>query len=589
MENNNKDNQKLFYKILKNTRNGKPSQSISIKNKEGEILTEDQTIMERWKEYFQELLCYGQERNDENEENNTQLENDETELISEETELITAEELTEVIKLLKNGKAPGHDKITTEMMKNMGQEGTKLFAKVCQKAWEEGTIPVDWQVGIIVPIHKKGDIRDCNNYRGITLLSTALKTYERILENKLKRYIEPTLDEAQSGFRKGRSVHDHIFTVKQVIQKLLISKSKGYFAFIDLEKAFDRVRRGKIWESLTKRGVNTKFIKAINSIYKVNTNYVISKNRTSDKFETKEGLRQGGVLSPALFNIFMDEIIKTCKPNLKQLHVGYRKLLPIAITECAFADDVVIMANTEKGLQNNINVWDEVLKKNGMKISTKKTKTMMTAKEPEILNIKIGEESLEQVTNFKYLGTIIESSGKQEIDINERIQKTTKTYHMMRQNFIKKKEISKKTKMTVFKTIYRPILTYGSETWVLTRPMKSKIQAIEMKYLRAVKGITRRDRIRNTEVRKELETEPILEYIEERQLNWWGHIQRMEDSRLARRIWEAKTTTKRDKGRPKETWDNTIAKNIQKRGNTVNEARIVTQDRKNWKRFVRGE
>jgi hypothetical protein len=582
METNSKDNQKLFYKILKNTRNGKPRQSTTIKNKVGEIITEDEAIMERWKEYFQDLLCIREERNNRNEENNTPEEN-------EEMEPITLKETTEVIKALKNGKTPGHDKITAEMMKNMGQEGIELFAKVCQKAWEEGLIPIDWQVGIIVPIHKNGDIRDCNNYRGITLLSTALKTYERILENKLKRYTETTLDEAQSGFRRGRSVHDHIFTIKQLIQKALTSKSKGYFAFIDMEKAFDRVRRETIWESLTKRRVNNKLIRAIKSIYKVNTNYIISKNRISDKFETKEGLRQGGVLSPALFNIFIDEIIKTCKPDLNKLHVGFRQLQQITITECAFADDVVIMANTEKGLQSNVNSWDEILKNHGMKINTKKTKVMMTAKEQETMNIKIGEENIEQVTHFKYLGTTIESNGKQEIDINERVQKTIKTYHMMRQNFIKKKEISKKTKITIFKTIYRPILTYGSETWVLTRQMKSKIQAIEMKYLRAVKGITRRDRIRNTEVRKELETKSILEYIEEKQLNWWGHIQRMEDTRLVRRIWEAKTARKRGRGRPRETWDDTIAKNIQKRGKTVNEAKKITQDRKNWKRFVQNE
>lgn len=583
MENNSKENQKLFYRTLKSVRAGKATIHTPIMDKEGETITDDNQTMNRWKQYFEQLLNIEDNVN----EINRNEEQPRTVGDEERLEPITKDEVKKAINTLKNGKAPGHDRLTTEMMKNLGEKGIELFWKICNKAWEEGKIPEDWKIGQIVPIHKKGNTRDCNNYRGLTLLSTAAKTYERILEGRLKGYVDPTLEETQSAFRKGRGVQDHIFTVKQIIEKTILSATKSYFAFIDLEKAFDRVQRKIVWSSLEKRRVDNKLITAIKSMYKQNTNYVISKNRKSDKFEIKGGLRQGGVLSPILFNVFIDEILKECKPYLKKLCVGFKNLEPIELTECMFADDLVIMANSEKGLQNNINIWNNTLKKYGMKINTTKTCVMMVTKgQEEEMNIRIENEKIQQVEQIKYLGVTIERNGNQDIDVSERIRKTVNIYHAMRQTFIRKKEISQKTKMTVFRTIYRPILTYGSETWVLTKKNKSRLQAIEMKYLRGVKGITRRDKARNIDVREELQVESIIDFIEKKQLGWWGHLQRMEECIPAKRMWTSRIKAKRGPGRPKLTWEKEVAKLIENRGQTVLNAKEIARDKKQWKKFV---
>ena len=103
----------------------------------------------------------------------------------------------------------------------------------------------------------------------------------------------------------------------------------------------------------------------------------------SDTFKTSEGLRQGGVLSPVLFCIFMDEIIKECTPKLKEHVIGYKSLLPVTATECVFADDVAIIADCSSSLQLNLEAWDETFAKHGLKINVKKTKVMITAKEEE--------------------------------------------------------------------------------------------------------------------------------------------------------------------------------------------------------------
>lgn len=149
-----------------------------------------------------------------------------------------------------------------------------------------------------------------------------------------------------------------------------------------------------------------------------------------------------------------------------------------------------------------------------MKINTQMTIVMMRAKVNEkALSIQIESQRIQQVKQFIYLGVIIERNGNQDIDLMERIAKTVKTYHVMKQAFINKKEIAIKTNITVFKTIYRPLLTYRCETQVVTNNIKSKVQAIEIKYLRGAKGITRRDKIGNTAVRKELQIESLLDFI----------------------------------------------------------------------------
>lgn len=309
----------------------------------------------------------------------------------------------------------------------------------------------------------------------------------------------------------------------------------------------------------------------------------------SSMFRTTEGVRQGGGLSPLLFITFMDDIIKETRSKTNPMFVGYRQLNRVEITECAFADDVLIIANNEKSLKQNIEVWNHALEKKGMKLNKTKTKVMMVAKEKEEINICIEGTKLEQVDTFQYLGIMLEEKGDLNMEINNRIEKTNKLYYAMNKGFLSKREIGRETKMKVFKTIYRPVLTYACESWVLTTRQKSKLQATEMKYLRRVKGVTRLDRLRNEEIRKELEINSIHDFIEQRQLSWWGHLQRMGDRIPVKRVWEARSQGRGTRGRPKETWDNVIRKILEKRGRTLSEAKLIARDRKKWWQFVHGQ
>ena len=146
----------------------------------------------------------------------------------------------------------------------MGEEGVERLREIYNIIWIEEYVPQDWKTALIVPIYKNGDRSNCNNYRGITLLSTAIKILEIVMERKIRQITESSLEESQSGFRKGRSTQDHIFTIKQIIEKVAQQGRAVYIGFIDLEKAFDTVPRDRVWDILRDRGVNRKLIRMTN-------------------------------------------------------------------------------------------------------------------------------------------------------------------------------------------------------------------------------------------------------------------------------------------------------------------------------------
>lgn len=582
MESDYHTNNKLFYKMIKNLRLTNKKQNMKlIRNKEGVILTNENDIMERWKEYFQNLLnSHRDDRDGESVEHVREQHGEEN---------ISTKDVEMNIERLKNGKAAGHDNITVEMLKNMGKKGKEILTRICNKVWSGGRIPGDWEVGVILPIHKKGDKRDCNNYRGITLLSNASKVYEGILENKLMETLESQLEQSQSGFRKGRSIQDHIFTIKQITEKVRNTNCEIFQAFLDLEKAFDRLPRAEIEKCLRKRGVDPQLRRAIMSLYQNTRSYIRTDNLQSGEFVINEGIRQGGVLSPTLFNVVMDEVIKETRGKTSRLFVGYHNMKPVWLSECAFADDVVVFAKSESQLKNNLDIWNKKLIEKGLKLNEEKTKIMVSGKTHRPVNIEVNGKKIEQVKSIKYLGVKLDGNGQQDIEIAARIESAANVYHAPKNGFISKREISVKAKMSVYKTVFVPILTYGCESWVLTKRHKTKIQSMEMKYLRRVLGVTRMDRIRNDVIRKQLKVQPVLKRIEDCQLRWYGHLRRMNEERPVKKIWEAKRQERRNRGRPMTTWDASLEKLMGDRGITRTQAAIMARSKREWRKFIYGE
>ena len=358
-------NRKLIYGMAKAMRGNKEPENFVIRSKEGEPLLEEGEVADRWREYFEELL------NVEEEEEYAPMEGGRRGRLGGE-ERIDENEVRRAISSLKNGKSPGCDGLNNELYKT-GEGMVKWLTKIFNKIWRENKIPSEWRKAIICPIYKKGDRRECGNYRGITLLNGASKIYERILEGRLRGCVEEKLGKWQHGFRPGKSTTDLIFYMKMLIEKNIEWGKKMYVAFIDLEKAFDRVSRDRLWSVMRDPiyEIPEKLVRAVVSMYEEPTNMVRGGAGEERWFEVRTGVRQGSVLSPLLFAVYLDSCLKRICVRDGEVHT------------LVYADDAAIVTSSVECLQEEMNRWNEVLTSMGMKINKGKTEVMMIGRERE--------------------------------------------------------------------------------------------------------------------------------------------------------------------------------------------------------------
>ena len=169
------------------------------------------------------------------------VEDVEVQLFDEENEgEITKEEVERALQETKEGKAAGMDGVQAEMLKKGGVTVVEWLVRLFNICFCLSLVPSDWVCACIVPLFKgKGDMFECCNYRGISLLSVVGKVYGRVLINRIRKKTERAISEVQGGFRRGRGCVDQVFVVRQICEKYLAKGKNVYFAFMDLEKAYD--------------------------------------------------------------------------------------------------------------------------------------------------------------------------------------------------------------------------------------------------------------------------------------------------------------------------------------------------------------
>ena len=212
-----------------------------------------------------------------------------------------------------------------------------------------------------------GDLKKCKNYRTLSLICHSSKILLTIILKRLNPQIERVLSEEQAGFRKRRSTVEQVFNCRNIIEKHLDSQKDLYHNFIDFKKAFDRVYHEGMWSALCKFGINNDIIMMIKSLY--STSAVLLNNMAGPFFNTTVGLRQGCLLSPTLFNIFLEEMMSEIEiKHATSISVGGRPILNLK-----FADDIDLLAGSNAELQH---LTDELAKSTscyGMEISAEKS------------------------------------------------------------------------------------------------------------------------------------------------------------------------------------------------------------------------
>src|SRR5664279_1800877 len=429
----------------------------SVKNKQGIVLTEPVQVKERWKEYFDQLY------NDPNEMNEQYLEDLPEVHNEEDIPNIGIDEVRSVIRRMKTKKAPGIDNITAEEIDAATQDtGLLILHRLCKEIWEQEEMPTEWKRSIIIPIYKKGDRMDCSNYWGISLLSHCSKVFSSILLQRIKKRTEEILSEAQAGFRVGRSTIDQIFTLRQIAEKYEEYGRALYICYVDFRKAFDSVWRKGLWKTMRYYGYPEKILRILENAYKDTFSTVRVDGDITDWFDTIVGVLQGCVLSPLLFNIFLELIIAMALDNTESgAEIGGELL-----TDLRFADDIAMPSNSVEGLQGAVKRVEEVSKDMGMRINVTKAEVQYLGKGKKECHIQIDGQRLKQTDTFVYLGGTISTTGGAENDVVRRIGLARGIFQRLNKIWTAK-EISKATKMKAYEVLVLSVLLYNSETWTL--------------------------------------------------------------------------------------------------------------------------
>jgi sorting nexin-29 len=297
----------------------------------GNLVTGKKKVLQRWAEHFDELLNgHGDEyRSDgegetedmgehlgKGEEENGRDRNLDT------TDIPTKEEVKAAVDKLKNNKAPGPDGILNEILK----EG--YICKGNRMSWAEG---------LICPIHKKGDVQNCKNSRGISLVNTACRVLSIVLYGRLEPHANKIIRQHQCGFREGVSTIDQIQTLRQILEKMEF-QIETHHLFIDFKTAYDKVNRNQLYKAILELGIPPKLVRLTQAMMEGTTCKVKIQNEISESFHIQNGLRQGDALACILFNIALEKIIHEANTN------QHGNIIYKSVQILAYADDIDIIS-----------------------------------------------------------------------------------------------------------------------------------------------------------------------------------------------------------------------------------------------------
>ena len=205
-----------------------------------------------------------------------------------------------------------------------------MMYSICQQIWKTQQWPWDWKRSVFVPIPKKGNAKECSNYRTIALISHASKVMLKILQARLQQYVNRELPDVQAGFRKGRGTRDQIANIHWIIKKAREFQKNIYFCFVDCAKAFDCVDHNKLWKILQEMGIPDHLTCLLRNLYAAQEATVRTGHGTTDWFQIGKGVCQGCILSPCLFNFYASTSWETL--GWKKHQLESRLLGEISIT-----------------------------------------------------------------------------------------------------------------------------------------------------------------------------------------------------------------------------------------------------------------
>ena len=391
---------------------------------------------------------------------------------------LTLREVSDSVARLLDGKAPGCDGIVSEVLKNGGRAMNAALHELCAVMFRQSEVPTDWLRGVIVPIHKDGDIQLPANYRPITLLSIVGKVYTGVLQRRLMDWSEAhgILAEEQGGFRPGRGCPEQIYALTELIHLRRLRSARTYACFIDIRKAYDTVWHDGLKMRLLECGIHGAMYRALSSLYSGGESTVRLRGEAgyTDFFPIDTGVRQGCILSPLLYSMFINGLALLLKAQGLGATIdpgGHRKLCVLL-----YADDIVLLAEDPDELEELMDTVREYAHMWRFDVNHATCGAMRFnvsgCKLPPTPPLKIGDKSIPWIAAYKYLGVELRNG-------------PGRPYRLFHQRMLAgargaagriggmgmySGKLSVPLGVQVYQSLVRPLLEFAAEVWSANTP-----------------------------------------------------------------------------------------------------------------------
>ena len=394
------------------------------------------------------------------------------------------DEVKRAISALKRGKSGGADLLIPEMFLECKDILSPILGRLFNYMYDKSVYPSSWSLGVIVPVPKKGDNSDVNNYRGIALTSIFSKILSHIIEKRLRNWAEQNtvISDYQFGFRSGKSTTDRIFILNSLIQTVITVEKKPLFcAFVDFKKAFDSVYRNGLWLKLLQLGTSSKIINMLRTMYSDVKACVRSDNIISECFSCLNGVKQGEPVSSLMFILFINDLYE----SLLNDNDDYITLNDLKLFLLLFADDAVLFSYTREGLQILLDRLKNYCDKWGLTVNISKTVVMVckNGRPSQDAEIYYDGRKLATVTNFSYLGVSLFYNGKFHVTQKKLSEQALRALFALNST-CQKISMNISEKLQLFDTLILPILMYGACIWGLHKA--DDIEKIHLKFLKHI-------------------------------------------------------------------------------------------------------
>lgn len=494
--------------------------------------------------------------------------------------------------------------IPNEALKNMNAK--LLMHKFYSICFETGLCPTDWNKSDIKPIPKKDkDKRDPLSNRCITIMCCVAKIYSSILNNRIAKFLENNniLVEEQNGFRAARSCIDHIFVLCTIIRNRKETGKQTFLCFIDFTKAFDSVDRSLLLHKLSKLGIVGKMYRAISAMFKgPKSRVILTDDHKTDYFFCNIGVKQGDSISPTLFACYLNDLSEQISATNLGVSLSYENdenltmdTTHFKVSNLLYADDIVLLAESENDIQQMLNVVYTWCKKWRMEVNLSKTNILHIRKKNQQrsrFNFKLGLQTVEYCKEYKYLGITL----NEYLDYNYSTQILAESGGRALSSIITKMIKNGGFPLNVYKILFNSsvcsVTDYGGEVWGYKE--YEAIKKIQLKACRAYLGVPK-----NTPIPGLLSEINWNEPRSRTQLQMIRHYHRllkMDNNRLSKRVylWDRQLN---DVGTIK-TWSTEVKSILQRNGlqqyynqglfplqhvTDVLKKSLLNKDQANWK------